>query len=160
MNASWRCSGGGPGFSHDRSPVREIALQHCVNRCAPGGRRWTWNRSALAHHRDAAAVDHERIESVERGLAIHPVKRIAHRDEAELAKRGRQILRAAESPLDIRDAAFACDARALGTHRVVGIHREDFFEQMRERNRDGAGAASEIEQPAGAVEFEIARAEA
>jgi hypothetical protein len=80
------------------------------------------------------------------------MKRVAHRDEAELPKRGRQVFRAAESPLNIVDAAFACDALALGTHRVVAIHRDDLFEQMRQRNRDGTRSATEIEQSASAVE--------
>jgi len=35
------------------------------------------------------------------------------------------------------------------------IHRENFFEQMRQRNRDGPGTRTEIEQPAGPVESKI-----
>ena len=136
-------------------PVGQIALQHRVDRGAPSRRRRRRNRSTLADHCDAAAVGDEIVERVERARAIHPMKRIAHRDEAELSQLARQVLRAAESPLDVADAAFACDALALGTHRIVGIHREDFIEQMRERNRDGTGAATEIEQPAGAVEPKI-----
>src|SRR5258708_26496743 len=83
------------------------------------------------------------------------MKRVAHRDEAELSERGRQVFRAAESPLDILDAALARDPLALRTHAIIGIHREDSFEQMRQRNRDGTGTATEIEQPASAVESKI-----
>jgi GNAT superfamily N-acetyltransferase len=57
--------------------------------------------------------------------------------------------------IDVGDAAFARDALALRPHRGVGIHREYLVEQMRERECDRAGPATEIEEPAGPVESEF-----
>src|SRR5260370_21172114 len=134
-----------------QEPLAEIALQHRVNCGAPARHGRRRNRSTFPHHREASTGRHEIVQRVERSRAIHPVKRVAHCYQAELSECGRQVFRAAESPLDIGDAAFARDALALRTHRVIGIHRNDFFEAMRQRNRDRTGAATEIQQPARAV---------
>jgi hypothetical protein len=83
------------------------------------------------------------------------MERVAHGDEPKLTERGRQIVRAAESPFDVGDAAFACESLALGAHAVIGIYRDDFAKQMCERERDWTRAASEVEQAAGSVEAEV-----
>ncbi len=83
------------------------------------------------------------------------MERVAHGDETELSERGRQILRAAESPFDVGDAAFACESLAFGAHRVIVIYRDDLAKQMCERERNGTRAASEIEETAGSVQSEV-----
>ena len=105
-------------------------------------------------HQPAARLEHvadDRRDSV----AVHPVEGLGERRDAKLAEIRPELLPAHAHPADVADASVPCAFRRLVDHAGVGVDADHLGEQRRQRQRQRAGPAADVQQAAGAVELKL-----
>ena len=88
---------------------------------------------------------------------VHPVKRLSERRDPEATELGRQLLGARDDPLGVHHAPSCGLATGRLDHLPISVDADDLLKQRGEQERQAAGPAPHVQQPAVPIQAELDR---